>query len=374
MGIGSAADYVGKDVSSKAVLFLQNPKDDVEAIAQANGVNLEMLFSSDSTLLKGWLKSGYDFANRLTFAAPAATKPFRNVFLTNELAAQMLQVNPAELSKLRGKDSTGSMTSLLKNARPASITIKANKTIKKLPTDNILGFIEGTDKKDEIVIVSAHYDHLGIAKAQMGDSIYNGADDDASGTSAVMEIAQAFARAKRKGDGPRRSLLFVAFTGEEQGLWGSTYYVEHPVLPLEQVVVDLNIDMVGRTDSARKEKTDYVYVVGADRLSSELHRLNEAVNGQRLKLEFDYTYNAKDHPERIYERSDHFNFARKGIPIIFYYNGPHADYHGLADSADKIDFDLLQKRCQAIFYTAWELANRDGRIQADEGTAEAKKP
>jgi Zn-dependent M28 family amino/carboxypeptidase len=234
-----------------------------------------------------------------------------------------------------------------------------------VPTENVLGYIEGSDKKEEVVVITAHYDHIGIGTPVKGDSIYNGADDDASGTSAVMELAQAFAKAKQKGDGPRRSLLFIAFSAEEKGLLGSTYYVNLPVFPLQNTVTNLNIDMIGRIDSAHLGKPDYVSIVGSNRYSNELHQLNEAVNAQYTKLDFDYKHNALDDPDRWYERSDQYNFGKNGIPVIFFSTEDHADYHKPSDSADKIEYETMKKRTQMIFHLAWELANREKRVKLD---------
>ena len=234
----------------------------------------------------------------------------------------------------------------------------------KLPdSENIWTFIEGTTNKDEIVVVSAHYDHVGTK----GGEIYNGADDDGSGTVALIEIAQAFSKAKANGHGPKRSVLILHVTGEEYGLHGSRYYSENPLFPLEKTVADVNIDMIGRRDTIYAKTTeDYIYVVGSDRLSSELHQINEEANKKYTNLKLDYKYNAENDPERIYFRSDHYNFAKHGIPSIFYFNGVHADYHKPTDTPDKIDYEILAKRAQLAFATAWELANRENRIVVDK--------
>ncbi len=233
-------------------------------------------------------------------------------------------------------------------------------------TENVLGFLEGGDKKEEIIVLTAHYDHEGIKNGE----IYNGADDDASGTTALMEIAEAFALAKKAGHTPKRSILFMPVTGEEKGLLGSAYYSENPVFPLEQTITNLNIDMIGRVDSVHEENREFVYLIGSDRISTELHEISENINSTYTKLDLDYTYNAEDHPDRIYYRSDHWNFAKNGVPIIFYFNGTHKDYHKPTDTVDKIEFDLLKKRTDLVFYTTWELANRENRPLVDEEEAE----
>ncbi|MBK6267360.1 M28 family peptidase [Marivirga sp. S37H4] len=250
----------------------------------------------------------------------------------------------------------------LKIGDKATVELYGEVNVNVIETENVLGFLEGGEKKDEILVLTAHYDHEGIKNGE----IYNGADDDASGTTAVMEIAEAFALAKKDGYTPRRSILFMPVTGEEKGLLGSAYYAENPVFPLEQTIANLNIDMIGRVDSVHKENREFVYLIGSNRISTELHEISESINSNYTKLDLDYTYNAEDHPDRIYYRSDHWNFAKNGVPIIFYFNGTHKDYHKPTDTVDKIEFDLLKKRTDLVFYTAWELANREGRPLVDE--------
>jgi len=229
-------------------------------------------------------------------------------------------------------------------------------------SENVVAFIKGTEKADEYVVISAHYDHLGVK----GNEIYNGADDDASGTSALLEIAEAFQKASKDGKGPKRSIIFLNVTGEEEGLFGSKFYSENPIFPLENTVVDLNIDMVGRFDESHKDNPEFVYLIGADKLSQELHDLSEATNKKYTNLVLDYKYNNESDPNRFYYRSDHYNFAKNNIPIIFYFNGVHEDYHKPTDTADKIRYDLLQKRTQLIFHTAWVIANKENRLVVDK--------
>ena len=222
--------------------------------------------------------------------------------------------------------------------------------------ENVLGYIEGTDLKDELVIITAHYDHLG----KHDTLIFPGADDNGSGTAATLEIAKAFMLAKKEGNGPRRSVLIMPVSGEEKGLLGSKYYTKKPVFPLENTIANLNIDMIGRIDDWHKDG-NYVYLIGSDMLSNELHNISEEVNKKYIKLELDYTFNEKDDPNRYYYRSDHYNFAKNKIPVIFYFNGVHEDYHKMTDTIEKIDFEKTKKITQLIFLTAWDLANRDER-------------
>lgn len=228
-------------------------------------------------------------------------------------------------------------------------------------SENILAFIEGSEKPEEIVVVSAHYDHVGVKNGV----VYNGADDDGSGTVAVMEIAKAFQSAKKAGNGPKRSILFLHVTGEEHGLFGSEYYTENPVFPLANTVVDLNIDMIGRDDLANRGK-QYVYVIGSEMLSSQLKVINEAANKRTNNLELNYKYDDPSDPDRLYYRSDHYNFAKNNVPVAFFFDGIHEDYHKPTDDVEKIDYPLLQKRAQLVFATAWEIANRADRIVVDK--------
>lgn len=239
--------------------------------------------------------------------------------------------------------------------------IKIDQSVNKdlLSGQNVMGYIEGTDKKDELVIVSAHYDHVGMK----GSAVYNGADDNGSGSTTVLEIAEALSVAKKMKKGPRRSVLCLWMTGEEKGLLGSEYYAENPIFPIENTMVDVNIDMVGRWgEEYLDQSSPYIYVIGSDRLSDDLHSISESMNCTYSGMILDYKYNDENDPNRFYYRSDHYNFAKKGIPAIFYFNGVHEDYHRASDTIEKIDFDLMADRGRLIFHTVWNLANRDKTI------------
>ncbi|MAU15758.1 MAG: peptidase [Muricauda sp.] len=234
----------------------------------------------------------------------------------------------------------------------------------KIASENVVAFLKGTEKPEEYVVISSHLDHIGITA---DGQINNGADDDGSGTVALLEIAEAFKKAADEGNGPKRSIVFLHVTGEEKGLLGSRYYTDvDPVFPLENTVVDLNIDMIGRIDPKYAGARNYLYLIGSDKLSTELHNLSEEVNKKYTNIEFDYTYNDENDPNRFYYRSDHYNFAKNNIPIIFYFNGTHADYHRPSDTPDKINYDLLENRTRLIFHTAWEIANRPNRLVVDK--------
>ncbi|GAA4300792.1 M28 family metallopeptidase [Aestuariibaculum suncheonense] len=230
-------------------------------------------------------------------------------------------------------------------------------------SENVVAYIKGTEKPDEIIVVSAHLDHIGV---NGNGNINNGADDDGSGTVAILEIAEAFKKAADNGHGPKRSILFLHVTGEEIGLFGSRYYTDvDPIFPLENTVADLNIDMIGRVDKKHENNRNYVYLIGSDKLSTELHNISEDVNKKYVNIDFDYKYNDDKDPNRFYYRSDHYNFAKNNIPVIFYFNGTHDDYHRPSDTPDKIEYDLLETRARLVFHTAWELANRKERIKLD---------
>ena len=229
-------------------------------------------------------------------------------------------------------------------------------------SENIWAFIKGSEKPEEVLVISAHYDHIGIKNGE----IHYGADDDGSGTVAVLEIAKAFQKAKEEGHGPKRSILFLHVTGEEHGLLGSKYYSENPLFPIANTITDINIDMIGRRDDLHKDSNDYVYIIGSDYLSSDLYTICEDANKNFVNINLDYTFNDRNDPNRFYYRSDHYNFAKKGIPSVFLFNGVHADYHKPTDTPDKIEYDALEKRAQLAFAIAWELANRENRPVVDK--------
>ncbi len=250
----------------------------------------------------------------------------------------------------------------------------ASKT-ESLSTQNVVAKLEGSDPKlkEEYVAIGAHYDHVGVGTGT-GDQIYNGADDDGSGTTAVLAIARAFVDA---GTPPKRSILFVWHAGEEKGLWGSDYITTFPLVPLDHIVTQLNIDMIGRskqpgdTKEANEALTgpDEIYVIGSKMMSTELGELSERVNKSLLNLKFNYKYDDPKDPNRFFFRSDHYNYARKGVPIIFYFDGEHEDYHRPSDSVDKIDFDKMEKVTRTVYATAVAIADLPARPRVDKALA-----
>lgn len=360
---GKEEDVENADVAGKAVLLLTNTSristNPAVILARKKGAKLVLVCNSQTHEdFASTAKQFKSFFNaRISLEKPELSTESHGIFI----------ISPVVVKDLTGKTvaqlSQEAINGKTKAAR-LSINYRAMTEVKTVLSENVLGYLEGTDKKEELLIVTAHYDHIGLSTSGE-DRINNGADDDGSGTVTVLELAKTFAQAKADGAGPRRSILFMAVTGEEEGLLGSDYYTRHPVFPLSSTVVNLNIDMIGRTDNEHEGKPDYVYVIGSDKLSKELHALSERVNQTYTKLDFDYLYNDENHPTSLYKRSDHWNFAKNNVPIIFYFDGIHKDYHRPSDEVDKIQFDLLTKRAKLVFYTAWEIANRDGRIVPD---------
>lgn len=276
--------------------------------------------------------------------------------------------NPPALILVKTEMAKALYPAIEENSMPKTLAVSIALDLKsaneKVQSENVAAVIKGTEKPDEYIVISSHLDHIGVTA---DGAINNGADDDGSGTVAMLEIAEAFKKAVDAGKGPKRSIVFLHVTGEEKGLLGSQYYADvDPIFPLSQTVVNLNIDMIGRIDPKRSGDRNYIYLIGSDKLSTDLHNLSEDINSRYANLELDYTYNDENDPNRFYYRSDHYNFAKNNIPIIFYFNGTHDDYHRPGDTPDKINYDLLQNRARLIFHTAWELANRPERIIVDK--------
>ena len=382
-------DYAGKKVKGKIVMmFSGEPKSD--SIYAVNGTTRPSQWSYPGTGVSAKLAlarkngaKGVLFISPLqvTFRPEAASNRRTNLYYPlsdNKKTANFINLSHAAASEIIGKAKFDELLAMVKSGKPLNdqkislnkkVSVAFNKAHVLQPASNVAGMLEGTDKKDEYVVLSAHYDHIG----RQGERIFYGADDDGSGTSTVIKMAEAFAQAKAEGNGPRRSIIFLTVSGEEKGLLGSQYYSEHPLVPLEKTTVDLNTDMIGRLDPSRKygDSTNYVYVIGDDKLSSDLHPITETINNKYLKLELDRKYNDLKDTNRFYYRSDHYNFAKKGVPIIFYFNGTHADYHRATDTVDKINFDVMAKRAQLVFHTAWEMANRDQMLKRDISLTQA---
>jgi hypothetical protein len=280
----------------------------------------------------------------------------------------VIYVSPLMAADLLGQTEEEVMQTLTKkeNSKSSStnLTIHLKKKQTLIKGNNIAAYFKGSKKPDEVVILSAHHDHVG----QKGQEIFYGADDNGTGTVALMEIAESLALAEKAGKSPERSILVLWVTAEEKGLLGSRYYVENPIFPIENTVADINIDMIGRNDKKYLElgNTNYVYVIGADRISKDLHEVNVAMNDQYSDLVLDYTYNSDSDPNRFYFRADHYSFASKGIPAVFFFTGVHDDYHKTTDTPDKIDYDKYTKITQHIFNVIWEVADRPERLRITE--------
>ncbi|NII85884.1 MULTISPECIES: M28 family peptidase [unclassified Pedobacter] len=295
------------------------------------------------------------------------------------LANELLKASNTTVADLQKKivDSQAPASQVLNVPFSAS----AAKTETPVRCENVLGYLEGSDPvlKKEVLILTGHYDHIGlVTDPDAKDKVNNGADDDGSGTTGVLLMAKAFTDAKKAGKGSKRSILFMTVVGEEKGLWGSEWYSEHPVFPVENTIADLNTDMIGRTGEeylGKPDSANYIYSVGSKMLSSDLANISEQVNATYTKMKLDYKYDDPKDPEQIYYRSDHYNFAKLGIPIIFYYDGMlQQDYHKPGDEVSKINFPLLAKRAKLTYFTAWELANRAKRPAVDmDGKGNPKK-
>ena len=378
------SDYAGLDVKDKDLLIaLGEPiTSDGKAVLSADGAptkwgndyrakaQLATQKGARSVFFVSFNPTS-NFAKQVARLTPFITRPATMMVADKPSRTPSFFVSPAVgLAALGTTDAAIqaylAKTSTTKQPVPSTFTvvpmqIKAVRKRVPVETENALGFIEGTDLKDDVIVISAHHDHLGMHDGE----VFNGADDDGSGTSAIITMAEVFAKAKKEGHGPRRSLLFLSVTGEEKGLFGSEYYAKHPVFPLAQTMVDLNVDMIGRTDVEHEGKPDYVYVIGSDKLASELKVITEAQNKKYTKLDLDYRFDDPADPNRFYYRSDHYNFAVNKVPVAFFFNGVHADYHKESDEIEKIEFPKMEKRARLVFYLTWELANRDGRIVVD---------
>ena len=311
----------------------------------------------------------------ITYKDEAVVKKYINTIDKDELKVHVVEVSSDKYNgRMTGEKGHNEVCDYIRNQyknlninAPASHPDYYQKVPKEaLPNNlnasqNIIAFIEGSEFPDEYVYISAHSDHEGVIDGQ----IYNGADDNGSGTAAVLEMAEAFSLAVKEGNRPKRSIVFLHVTAEEVGLHGSRYYTENPIFPLENAVTTLNIDMIGRVDNRHLDNENYIYLIGSDKMSTELDFIAQKANSTFTNLNLDYEYNDDRDPNRYYYRSDHYNFALKGVPVIFFFNGEHEDYTKPTDTADKINYPLLEKRTKLIFATAWYLANSEERIKKE---------
>jgi hypothetical protein len=367
-------DYTGLKVKGKIVVMRSGLPESIREVRLSDGEQAEgaalahgaigVIKVPDAQTLVTW------FGAQQELGLPPKTTASGKVFPEITAGPELIKA----IAKAMGKESSA-LTAPAGKVSPAELAasaeIKLRVDVKDAPpAQNVVGILDGADAKlkDEYVAFSAHYDHL---QTSGKGEVYHGADDDGSGTVSVLEIAEAFSLGPR----PKRSILIVFHTGEELGLFGSEYNTDYePVVPLQKVVTDLNIDMVGRSrpmgddDPRDAHLTDKnsIYIIGADKLSTELNKLNEETNRDTARMRFDYTYNDERNPERFYYRSDHYNYAKHGIPIIFFFTGVHRDYHQLGDVVEKIDFQKMERIDRMIFATGWRVANLDHRLIVDK--------
>lgn len=384
--------YEGLDVKDKIIVVVNSlPKDvsfsDLKGkpgddwfspplYAQTHGAKAVIAFGNFSTLAN-WqaILWGQTDKGNLEFGKPDTTITIPTITAAPRLIAAIFQGEKANGSNVYTKAITKDFVEPF--ALDANKKINLSVAVKSEDTysQNVVGILEGSDPvlKNEYVAIGAHYDHVGMNPFFNGDDkIWNGADDDGSGTVAVLSMAEAFAKGAQR---PRRSILFIWHAGEEKGLWGSQYFTDNPTVPIGSIITELNIDMIGRSQIRNveiKERNkelilkDDVYLIGSKMMSTELGEISEAVNNSFLKMGFNYRYDDPNDPQQFFYRSDHFNYAKKGIPIIFYMDGDHEDYHQPSDSVEKIDFEQMEKITRTIFATAWELSNRPTRPKVDK--------
>jgi hypothetical protein len=383
--------YQGVDVKGKIMLAVEgyprgvsfqdlNGKkagddyDTPETYARAHGARGIIYIPTTSTITFWQNRHKFSLSpSRLKLEKPRQSGPNIPVISASEqMVKAILDGEKLDYEAIKKQAAEGAPIEAFDLSAGKQASFNVNAKIDRAITQNVVGVIEGADPvlKKEYVAVGAHYDHVGIAKNAEGDRIFNGADDDGSGTVATLAIAQALAKSPER---PKRSVIFVWHAGEEKGLWGSEFFTNNPTVPIEQIITQLNIDMIGRSkkgaddNPANKDLTgpNELYVIGSKMMSTDLGNLSEEVNNSFLKLAFNYKYDDPNDSERFFYRSDHFNYARKGVPIIFYFSGVHEDYHGLADTADKIDYQKMEKVARTVFAMMWRLANGPARPKVD---------
>jgi len=340
-----------KELSKKAYYFSKS------AVAVDKGAAGVIIIARKDSDFKKYLKNREYYDQNPNISYPSEKedslkhKEAFSAYMDLETAARLVNVDQKSLSAALHEMESSHKTAA--DRFNGSVEINASSDCFRMLTGNVIGMVEGTDKKTEAVVVVAHYDHLG----QKNGKIYFGADDNASGTAAVMELAEAFAQAARDGHRSRRTVIFMAFSGEEQGLYGSRYYSEHPVIPLDSTYACVNIDMIGRAETKLKESPDYI--AGYAYLSEdilEVSRKNSTLMAPDLEDRMEFR-------ARLRGGSDHYYFAEHGIPSLFYFEGLHKDYHQSTDTPDKILYDRMEKIVRIIFATTWELANREEKFE-----------
>ena len=261
---------------------------------------------------------------------------------------------PEELKKLQQYLEFSRMGKISSNYVSGKIDFRSSVENEVMHGRNVIAWIEGADqrKKYEWLILSGHYDHLGITNGEVN----NGADDNGTGTAALIEIAAALQRLRNEGRKLDRSILIVFFTAEEKGLLGSKFFAENPVIPLRMVKANINIDMIGRSDDLHEPGENYIYSIGADKINPILDEAVQIANDASVHYKLDYTYNDEAHPSKLYYRSDHYSFASKGIPSVFLFGGFHEDYHMPTDDIEKIDLQKVQDVARMVYFALIQLA------------------
>ncbi len=310
--------------------------------------------------------------------------PLPYITLSPRLVQALFQGEKQNAAAIFNRNGAGETSNSFELAADKRVSFNVGIKAESLTTQNVVAVMEGSDPvlKNEYIALGAHYDHVGTGAPgagrmgsktgdASGDVLYNGADDDGSGTTALLAMAETLGREPQR---PRRSVLFVWHCGEEKGLWGSRYFTDNPTVPLNQIAAQINIDMIGRsrfpndTVAANKELSapNEVYVIGSRMMSTELGDLSERVNRDYLNIKYDYRFDDPKDPNRFFFRSDHFNYARKGVPIIFFFDGVHEDYHRPSDSPDKIDYQKMERITRTVYLTMQELANANQRPRVDK--------
>jgi hypothetical protein len=344
--------------------------------AQQNGAKGVVAFASFGTMAN-WESNRWNFSEKglVQFGAAPSTISIPTITASPRVVTAMFQGEKFNASNLFSKAIGGEALESFDLKPEKKLSASVSVRVDNVHTQNVVGILEGSDPtlKNEYVAIGAHYDHVGMNPNAPGpDKIWNGADDDGSGTVAVMNIAEAFSKGAEK---PKRSILFIWHAGEEKGLWGSRYYTDNPTVPITSIITQLNIDMIGRYQAPGEEnhpqnkrlpKPHEVFTTGSKMMSTELGEISDSVNKSFLNLNYNLTYDGPDHPDQFFYRSDHFNYARKGIPIIFFMDGDHADYHQPSDSVEKINFEQMEKVARTIMATGWTLANRAARPKVDK--------
>ena len=374
-GTGFPTGITRDDIKGK----LGEDWEDPEAYARRNGAK-GLIVIPRTRNFERWWRTVRSAAERGTFemerfATPGSGQQMPTIYPSAAMLDALFAGEPVSGADIFKGAQAGERRAAFALSQKKRVKFEVVAATEKQMTQNVVAVLEGADAtlKQEYVAVGAHYDHVGTGLAVNGDALYNGADDDGSGTVAVLSLAEAFSRAPTEAR-PARSILFVWHAGEEKGLWGSEYFTRFPTVPLERIIAQLNLDMIGRSKKAGDTKPENrdlsgpneIYVIGSKMLSTALGDLSERVNRSYLNLDFNYKYDDPADPNRFFFRSDHFNYAQRGIPIIFYFDGVHEDYHQPSDTVDKIDFQKMEKVTRTVFLTAAELAAMPVRPRVDK--------